>query len=81
MTIPPLPRKKFNVLIAKVNLGSSQSFFVVLNEGGGIVELLNVILSIPLGAVSFPTDQIFNGLIFFFFNLTLVEELFYLKVL
>lgn len=81
MTISPLPREKINIFVVKVNLGSNQTYFVVLDKGGGIVELLNIILSVPLGAIFFPANQILNGLTFFFFDLTLVKELFYLKAL
>lgn len=79
MTISPLSRKKINVFVGKVNPGSDQSCFVVFDEGGGIVKFLNVVLFVLLGAVSILTDQIFNGLAFYFLNLMLVEELFYLK--
>lgn len=56
MTISSLPKEKINILIAKINPGSSQTYFVVFNISGSIVKLLNNVSSIPFRAVSFLAD-------------------------
>lgn len=61
--------------------GSSQARFVVVDKGGGIVKLFNIVPSILLGTVPLPADQILNGPIFTFLDLTFIEEPFYLKAL
>ena len=81
MTISPLLREKINVPVDKMSPGSSQACFVVVDKGVCIVKLFNIIPSIPLGTVPFLADQILNGSTFIFFDLTLVEESFYLKTL
>ena len=56
MTISPLLRGKINVFIEKMGPGRSQAGFVVVDEGGGLVKLFNVVLSSPLRTISFSAD-------------------------
>lgn len=80
MTIFLFLKEIINVPIDKMGLGSNQACFVVVNKGGGIIKIFNIIPSVPLKTVPFLTDQILNIMVFIFLDLTLVQELFYLKV-
>lgn len=79
MTISPLLREKINIPINKMGPGSSQACFVVIDKDGGIVELFNIVPSIPLETVPLPADQILNSPAFTLFNLTFVKEPFYFR--
>lgn len=80
MTIFLLLKEIINMPIDKMGLGSNLACFVVVNKGGDLIKIFNIIPSVPLKTVPFLTDQILNIMAFIFFDLTLVQELFYLKV-
>lgn len=56
MTISPLLREKINVSIDKMGPDNSWPRFVVVDEGSGIVKLINIVQSIPLRTVPLLAD-------------------------
>lgn len=59
--------------------GCGQTRFIVIDKGGGIIELFKVTLSIPFMTVLFSMDQKLNSSALIFRDLAFVEEFFYLR--
>ena len=57
----------------------SKGLLVVIHKVGGVVEVLDVILSILLWAVSSPTNEVFYHAAFTFFHYLFVKRTVYLK--
>lgn len=50
-----------------------------MNKLGGIVKVLNVVLSIPLWVIASPINEILDCVILTFFNNLSMEQIFHLK--
>ena len=72
VTTSPLTRKESTSSLSK-------GLLVVTHKVGGVVEVLDVVLSISLRAVSSPTNEVFYRAAFTFFHYPLVEQTVYLK--
>ena len=72
MTTSPPTRKVLTPLLSK-------DLLVVMHEVGGIVEVLDAVLSIPLWAVSSAINEIFYRAVFIFVHYLLIKQTVYLK--
>lgn len=82
MIIYPLPRKIINISIDKLGFDNSyKACLIFFSKDGGIVKLINIILSILVWAIVFLALEILNDFNFSFFDKILVKWFFYLKVL
>lgn len=80
MTNSPLLGRKINAYIKNISSASSkQVSFVVIDKVGDIIEFLEVVPSIPFGAITFPMDQIFDRTAFSPLDNSFIEKSFYLK--
>lgn len=72
MTTSPPTRKILTFLLSK-------DLLVVANKVGGIVKVLNIILSILFRSIPGQANKIFNRATFIFFYRLLIKQIIYLK--